>query len=165
MGRSDLVERLTGEAEEQYRIFNQKFVVTNSNPMLGVKVPRMRAIAREIAAGDWREFLRDYGFYVRNAAAPAGMQEIAVSGEVQQPVLDDKALQEAVGRIKETCSSAYFEEIMIIGMVINLVAVEPDVRLQLVEQFVPLIDNWGCVMCSVEGPSGLGSREKGPRQG
>ncbi len=163
MGRSDLVERLTGEAEEQYRIFNQKFVVTNSNPMLGVKVPRMRAIAREIAAGDWREFLRDYGFYVRNAAAPAGMQEIAVSGEVQQPVLDDKALQEAVGRIKETCSSAYFEEIMIIGMVINLVAVEPDVRLQLVEQFVPLIDNWGVCDVFCGGAKWVGEPGKGPK--
>lgn len=163
MGRSDLVERLTGEAEEQYRLFNQKFVVTNSNPMLGVKVPRMRAIAREIAAGDWREFLRGYGFYVRNAAAPAGMQEIAVYGEVQQPVLDDKALQEAVGRIKETCSSAYFEEIMIIGMVINLAAAGQEERLQLVEQFVPLIDNWAVCDVFCGGAKWVGEPGKGPK--
>lgn len=52
MGRDNLVERLAAEAQEQYRIFNQKFVVTNRNPMLGVKVPNMRAIAREISSGD-----------------------------------------------------------------------------------------------------------------
>ena len=42
MGRDNLVECLAAEAQEQYRIFNQKFVVTNRNPMLGVKVPNMR---------------------------------------------------------------------------------------------------------------------------
>lgn len=131
MGRSDLVARLTSEAEEQYRIFNQKFVVTNSNPMLGVKVPRMRAIAREISQGDWRTFLQEYGFYV--------------------------------GEIKESCSSAYFEEIMIIGMVINLAAVEPDERLQLAGQFVPLIDNWGVCDVFCGGAKWVGEPGKGPK--
>lgn len=131
MGRSDLVERLTAGAEEQYRIFNQKFVLTNSNPMLGVKVPRMRAIAKEISQGDWREFLRGYGFYV--------------------------------GKIKEICSRAYFEEIMIIGMVIDLAAAGQEERLQLVEQFVPLIDNWGVCDVFCGGAKWVGEPGKGPK--
>ena len=96
MGRDNLVERLAAEAQEQYRIFNQKFVVTNRNPMLGVKVPNMRAIAREISSGDWRAFLQEYGFY----------------GEDRE----------------QLCSKAWFEEIMIIGMVINLANMLPDER-------------------------------------
>lgn len=146
MGRSDLVERLIGEAEEQYRIFNQKFVVTNSNPMLGVKVPRMRAIAKEITAGDWREFFRGYGFYVGDTAVSGDVQDFVVCGEV-----------------KEICSRAYFEEIMIIGMVINLVAVEPDVRLKLVEQFISLIDNWGVCDVFCGGAKWVGEPGKGPK--
>ncbi len=131
MGRDNLVERLAVEAQEQYRIFNQKFVVTNRNPMLGVKVPNMRAIAREISSGDWRAFLQEYGFY----------------GE------DREQLR----------SKAWFEEIMIIGMVINLANMLPDERLHLVSQFVPLIDNWAVCDVFCGGAKWVGEPGRGPK--
>ena len=97
-GRERFTNQLKGLAEEQYRIFNQKFVLTNRNPMLGVKVPKMRGVAREIVAGgSWREFLAGYGFVPQGSA-------------------------EEVGNI---CRGVFFEEIMIIGMVINQAPMEP----------------------------------------
>lgn len=140
MGRDNLIARLKGEAEEQYRIFNQKFVLTNKNVMLGVKVPRMRSIAREIAGGDWEDFLMGYGFCVETTMQGAG-----------QP------------RMEELCRTIFFEEVMIIGMVIDLINVEPARRLALVEQFVPLIDNWAVCDVFCGGAKWVGEPGRGPK--
>jgi 3-methyladenine DNA glycosylase AlkD len=129
MKRDILIARLGSEAEEQYRIFNQKFVLTNRNVMLGVKVPKMRGIAREIACGDWKGFLEGYGF------CGAG----------------------------EQCRNIFFEEVMIIGMVIDLVNVGPELRLQLVGQFVPLIDNWAVCDVFCGGAKWVGEPGRGPK--
>ena len=129
MKRDILIARLRSEAEEQYRIFNQKFVLTNRNVMLGVKVPKMRAIAREIACGDWKGFLEGYGF------CGAG----------------------------ELCHNIFFEEVMIIGMVIDLINVPPSVRLALVAQFVPLIDNWAVCDVFCGGAKWVGEPGRGPK--
>ena len=143
MGRDNLIERLKREAEEQYRIFNQKFVLTNRNVMLGVKVPKMRSIAREIAAGDWEDFLAGYGFGVGNEVQ---MAEIA-----EQPNRDER------------CRTIFFEEVMIIGMVIDLINVPPSVRLVLVAQFVPLIDNWAVCDVFCGGAKWVGEPGRGPK--
>ena len=143
MGRDNLIERLKREAEEQYRIFNQKFVLTNRNVMLGVKVPKMRSIARKIAAGDWEGFLAGYGFGVGNAVQ---MAEIA-----EQPNRDER------------CRTIFFEEVMIIGMVIDLINVPPSVRLVLVAQFVPLIDNWAVCDVFCGGAKWVGEPGRGPK--
>ena len=134
MGRDNLIERLKREAEEQYRIFNQKFVLTNRNVMLGVKVPKMRSIAREIAGGDWEGFLSGYGF--------------RIAGD---------------GCVTERCRTIFFEEVMIIGMVIDLINVEPARRLSLVEQFVPLIDNWAVCDVFCGGAKWVGEPGRGPK--
>ena len=134
MGRDNLIERLKREAEEQYRIFNQKFVLTNRNVMLGVKVPKMRSIAREITAGDWEGFLEGYGF--------------RIAGD---------------GCVTERCRTIFFEEVMIIGMVIDLINVPPSVRLALVEQFVPLIDNWAVCDVFCGGAKWVGEPGRGPK--
>lgn len=134
MGRDNLIERLKREAEEQYRIFNQKFVLTNRNVMLGVKVPKMRSIAREIAAGDWEGFLAGYGFRIAGG-----------------------------GCVTERCRTIFFEEVMIIGMVIDLINVPPSVRLALVEQFVPLIDNWAVCDVFCGGAKWVGEPGRGPK--
>ena len=143
MEKDNLIVRLQGEAEEQYRIFNGKFVLTNRNPMLGVKVPRMRAIAREIAGGNWEGFLEQYGFCCGEADGVPGCG--------------------TGNNIMQRCSSAWFEEIMIIGMVIDLVNVTPALRLQLVGQFVPLIDNWAVCDVFCSGAKWMGESGKGPK--
>ena len=172
MGRVNLVERLKGEAEEQYRIFNQKFVVTNKNPMLGVKVPRMRTIAKEIAAGEWRVFLRGYGF-CPGEFSPCGLETQCRVELVQQCNVELvqqckeegklRDMREPVGKIKDKCSGVYFEEVMIIGMVINLASMGQQERLALVEQFVPLIDNWAVCDVFCGGAKWVGEPGRGPK--
>ncbi len=176
MGRDNLIARLKGEAEEQYRIFNQKFVLTNRNVMLGVKVPRMRSIAREIAGGDWEDFLRGYGFSAGTAVGNMGTTE--AGGAERMPkgaeiVSADTAVgtgaavktAEIAGQPsrEELCSTIFFEEVMIIGMVIDLINVEPARRLSLVEQFVPLIDNWAVCDVFCGGAKWVGEPGRGPK--
>ena len=146
MGRDYLIARLKGEAEEQYRIFNQKFVLTNRNVMLGVKVPKMRCIAREIAGGDWEDFLKGYGFCVGTGAVTGSTVRISEKR-----------------RREEFCRTIFFEEVMIIGMVINLINVEPARRLSLVGQFVPLIDNWAVCDVFCGGAKWVGEPGRGPK--
>ncbi|MBR2438029.1 MAG: DNA alkylation repair protein [Bacteroidales bacterium] len=170
MGRDNLIARLKGEAEEQYRIFNQKFVLTNKNVMLGVKVPRMRSIAREIAGGDWEDFLMRYGFCVggpgtdaENGAASetASGAASASASEVQAARFEEQ--RERQQQREELCRTIFFEEVMIIGMVIDLINVEPVRRLSLVEQFVPLIDNWAVCDVFCGGAKWVGEPGRGPK--
>lgn len=170
MGRDNLIARLKGEAEEQYRIFNQKFVLTNRNVMLGVKVPRMRSIAREIAGGDWEDFLRGYGFCVggpgtdaeNGAASEAASEATSASGSVVKTAKFEKQRERQQQR-EELCRTIFFEEVMIIGMVIDLINVEPVRRLSLVEQFVPLIDNWAVCDVFCGGAKWVGEPGRGPK--
>ncbi len=178
MGRDNLIARLKGEAEEQYRIFNQKFVLTNKNVMLGVKVPRMRSIAREIAGGDWEDFLMGYGFCVggsgtdaENGAASeatSGATSEAASGVTSASASGVKTAKfekqrERQQQREELCRTIFFEEVMIIGMVIDLINVEPVRRLSLVEQFVPLIDNWAVCDVFCGGAKWVGEPGRGPK--
>lgn len=168
MGRDNLIARLKGEAEEQYRIFNQKFVLTNRNVMLGVKVPRMRSIAREIAGGDWEDFLMGYGFCV---GGPGTDAENETASETASGVTSASAVQaarfeehrERQQQREELCRTIFFEEVMIIGMVIDLINVEPVRRLSLVEQFVPLIDNWAVCDVFCGGAKWVGEPGRGPK--
>lgn len=166
MGRDNLIARLKGEAEEQYRIFNQKFVLTNKNVMLGVKVPRMRSIAREIAGGDWEDFLMGYGFCVggpgTDAENGATSEAASASGSVVQTAKFEKQRERQQQR-EELCRTIFFEEVMIIGMVIDLINVEPVRRLALVEQFVPLIDNWAVCDVFCGGAKWVGEPGRGPK--
>lgn len=166
MGRDNLIARLKEEAEEQYRIFNQKFVLTNKNVMLGVKVPRMRSIAREIAGGDWEDFLMGYGFCVGGPGTDAenGAASEAASGaaSVVKTAKFEKQRERQQQR-EELCRTIFFEEVMIIGMVIDLINVEPVRRLSLVEQFVPLIDNWAVCDVFCGGAKWVGEPGRGPK--
>lgn len=157
MKRDILIARLGSEAEEQYRIFNQKFVLTNRNVMLGVKVPKMRAIAREIACGDWKGFLEGYGFCVAPDASSPGVNSGDGNGAGEQ------GIRNGVGSVQEQCRNIFFEEVMIIGMVIDLVNVGPELRLQLVGQFVPLIDNWAVCDVFCGGAKWVGTPGRGPK--
>lgn len=166
MGRDNLIARLMGEAEEQYRIFNRKFVLTNRNEMLGVKVPKMRSIAREIAGDDWEDFMRGYGFCVggpgtdaENGAASGATSETA---SVVKTAKFEKQRERQQQR-EELCRTIFFEEVMIIGMVIDLINVEPVRRLSLVEQFVPLIDNWAVCDVFCGGAKWVGEPGRGPK--
>lgn len=68
-----LVERIHELAEEKYRSFHQRLVPEVEN-LLGVRVPKLRMLAKEIAKEDWRGYLR--------AARDDSYEEIVLQGMV-----------------------------------------------------------------------------------
>ncbi|MBU3093459.1 DNA alkylation repair protein [Clostridium sp. CF011] len=49
-------EQLTELAEEDYKIFSSR-LLPNTNNILGVRLPYLRKIAKQIVAKDWRSYL------------------------------------------------------------------------------------------------------------
>lgn len=88
------IERL---AENDYKKFSAN-LLPGVEHVLGVRLPQLRQIAKEVAQGNWQQYL------------------------VGEPY--------------------YFEELMLQGMVIGAIKVEPKERLQYVAAFVPRINSW-----------------------
>ena len=55
----DVKQRLLALSEEQFRDFSAKLIPTNSN-ILGVRVPALRQLVKELAKDDWQTFLEEY---------------------------------------------------------------------------------------------------------
>jgi 3-methyladenine DNA glycosylase AlkD len=51
-------ERLVDLAEEDYRKFSSS-LIPGEDKLLGVRLPHLRELAKEIAKGDWREYLNN----------------------------------------------------------------------------------------------------------
>lgn len=58
--KEEIRNRLQELLQEGYKEFSQGLIPTNKNVMLGVKIPLLRKLAREVAKGDWRSFLQAY---------------------------------------------------------------------------------------------------------
>lgn len=54
----EIRNKLLELSEEKYRLF-QKSLIPNQENILGVRLPKLRAMAKEIAMGDWEGFLMD----------------------------------------------------------------------------------------------------------
>lgn len=91
-------ERIFELADEGYRQFHSKLVPGTDN-VLGVRLPKLRELAKELAKGDWRGY-------------------IAVA------------------------QAAYYEEVMLQGLVIAYAKADIEEVLRYVAAFVPKINNW-----------------------
>ena len=91
-------EQLIQINESGYRKFNAKLLPGIDN-ILGVRMPILREMAKDIVKGDWRSFL-------------------------------------------ETYDDIYFEERMLMGLVINYAKCSSEEKLTLTVNFIPKIDNW-----------------------
>lgn len=56
MNRKEIRDRLEGLADPAYREFHMR-LVPGLTDMLGVRSPALRALAKEVAAGDWESYL------------------------------------------------------------------------------------------------------------
>jgi len=52
-----IIDNLKSMADEKYRQFHQR-LVPNVENLLGIQVPKIKALAKEIAKGDYKGFLR-----------------------------------------------------------------------------------------------------------
>ena len=67
-------EELTALAEKDYRVFSARLLPPGT-PLLGVRLPRLRKLAKKIARSDWRAFLA-------NRPADAVFEETMLRGMV-----------------------------------------------------------------------------------
>lgn len=68
-----LLERLRAQSDEKYRVFNES-LMPGTEHTLGVRVPVLRGMAKELLRGDWRGFLAQ--------AQPASHEERLLWGMV-----------------------------------------------------------------------------------
>ena len=52
-----LLTQLDSLRDERYRLFNEKLIPGKQNATLGVRMPLLRGVARQLCRGDWRAFL------------------------------------------------------------------------------------------------------------
>ena len=95
--KQEIREKLISFSENKYREFSSS-LIPNIDNMLGVRIPKLRKLAAEIAVTD-------------------GLSSL--DGE-----------------------DIYFEETMLRGMVIGALKIDIKERLELISDFVPLINNW-----------------------
>ena len=98
MSQEELRKRLMEMAEKDYQEFSAGLIPGVKN-MLGIRLPLLRKLAKELSGGDWKEYLSWTEF-------------------------------------------AYFEEIMLQGMILGYVKAPLDEVLDAVTGFIPRIDNW-----------------------
>lgn len=56
---NNIQNQLIALSEESYRDFNKKLCPDAGRELLGIRVPRLRQLAREILKGDWETFIND----------------------------------------------------------------------------------------------------------
>ncbi len=77
MNRTELRQALRTAAEPSYAAFAAKLLPDNTHPLLGVRLPRLRSLAREIAKSE-----RAHTFLSRPLPQQASFEEIMVQGFV-----------------------------------------------------------------------------------
>lgn len=98
-------KKLENEIDLEYQKFNRSLIPGETSKMLGVRIPILRKIAKELAKTSGRAYA-------------------------------DAAI------FLECSKEAYYEERLIHGMLIGYLKCEKEERRQLLDSFVPAIDNW-----------------------
>ena len=105
-------ESLIESVDEKYREFNSSLVPGEStSKMLGVRMPRIREIAKKVVKENGQEYL------------------------------------EAV-KLAEQSGNVYHEELLLHGIIIGHLKCEKEERKKLLDEFVPVINNWAVCDCS-----------------
>lgn len=126
-------EKLYASIDEKYRDFNRSLVPGETAPMLGVRMPCLREIAKEIVKNSLDKQVRVNRS--KSGDALPGEQ----SGAYQY-------IEELLQLEKD--GQPYHEELLLHGMVIGYLKCDMDKRKQLLDEFVPVINNWAvCDSC------------------
>ena len=96
-------EELIKISETKLKEFNEKLCPNNENKILGIRIPTLRKIAKEIVKSDWQRYLKES---------------------------------------QEHSKEQYMEERMVEGLVIAYSKISLDEKLELIEKFIPKINNW-----------------------
>lgn len=126
-------EILEASVDEKYRDFNRSLVPGAIAPMLGVRMPRLREIAKDIAKN------------TANMPVPVNKNKSGAALSSEQNVAY-QYIEELLQLEKD--GEPYHEELLLHGMVIGYLKCDMDTRKQLLDEFVPAINNWAvCDSC------------------
>ncbi len=151
--------RLEQLSEKDYKKFNEN-LLPGTEHVLGVRMPKLRTLAKEVAKEDFRTYL-DEAHEKISADQGSYHEEIMLEGLViayAKMELEErffyldrfvpKILDEAHEKISADQGS-YHEEIMLEGLVIAYAKMELEERFFYLDRFVPKIHNWAvCDCCS-----------------
>lgn len=127
-----LLAHLESLADEPYRKMQNR-IVPGIDSILGVRVPKLRTLAKQIAKGDWRAFL-----------------DAACDDATENNFMENNSIQKSS-----------MEEIMLQGLVIGYAKMELGEALDYFTVFVPKIDNWAvCDICCSSFKFTVKNREK-----
>lgn len=107
----EIRNQLLESVDDKYRNFNRSLVPGEIAPMIGVRMPKLREIAKQIARENGREYIRE-------------VKEAEVAGDVLH------------------------EELLLHGIVIGYLKCDIEERMELLDAFVPVINNWAVCDCS-----------------
>lgn len=126
-------EKLYVLIDKKYRDFNRSLIPGKIAPMLGVRMPRLREIAKEIVKS-------------------SGNQSVRMKRDKSDDTLPSEQLgaYEYIAELLqlEKNGQPYHEELLLHGMVIGYLKCDMDTRKHLLDEFVPVINNWAvCDSC------------------
>ena len=99
-GAEELRKVLLSNTDLKYKEFTHKISVPSSeHPVIGIRIPVMKAFAKDVCKGDWKGYLK-------------GIKDV------------------------------YMEDLMVRGLIINYADMEIGDRLELIKEFVPIMDSW-----------------------
>lgn len=73
MTKQEFIAALREMADPSLEAYQKKIVSDTKYPMLCIRVPRMRALAKEAAKGEWREILEGCGWHTYEEVLTAGL--------------------------------------------------------------------------------------------
>lgn len=145
MQRTQARNLLLEAADSAYKEFNDKIANCSIAPSIGVRVPAVRAIARQIVKEGWEEYLEEMEKIPPLAGLFAGQSEAteAQTGAYCPPS-DETGGQRGDGEVL-----LYQEEHMLQGLVIGYAKMSDEQRARHLEQWIPGVLSWGDCDCSV----------------
>lgn len=120
--KETIKEKLLDLADDRYRKFASS-LLPNTDNILGVRLPLLRKLAREIAGGDWRGYLEK------------------ADQETDGPA-DHEADREPNHEPNHEPNRKCFEEIMLQGLVLGYIKADIEETLRYVAEYIPKISNW-----------------------
>lgn len=112
-------ESLKSMAEPDYAVFSGG-LLGKETPLYGVRLPKLRQFAKEVAKTDGMEYLEKTTFHRENTCKKA----------------DREASSETV------YGTIYMEEIMLYGMTLGYIRGKPEILFPYIRKYVSWIDNW-----------------------
>ena len=125
MDRKQVRDLLLDAADSSYKEFNDRIANCDTAPSVGVRVPEIRRIGKEITRGQWRAYLKEM--------------------EALEHRLSEKI---SAGQTEDVCLPLLQEEHMLQGIVIGAAKMEKQERISHLDRWIPGILSWAdCDSC------------------